>query len=573
MALLQMVTQLLTKKMVVNKYYMQKITILFLVVLGFNKVYCQSVEGNPIEIKASPLITPQGATTEISGTVANTKKVQTIGMQITLPSKKVTNYTIKSTDKGIFLFKYTGTEEQGQYSVAATPEDGIITAIDTFYVLSTKAITAEVQKTQSKVTTTIQRSIEVFLSKVKDLPKDDGLDERVKKIDDLKIKLSKTKADDEVIATKLKDLLEEWKIAPSALAYAQKTHLKKFDDLRDEVNEKMPLIEEKITKFQNVSKTCELINLTTELFGYISFCLDFKAKGLSIVNNLLSDKVLPGLLDRDPKIGSDETAKLKINTMQKSLIAFTGGAAGTVEFLKTGLSGDIGQYLSKILYAKYCDDLKGPITVEFAADFYNNGKLYSTYKVKLKGDLTMRFNKDAKLKAGTEITGEFSGFRTFYNFMEEVQVVEPFPKGAVVMLRKTVTPVAVDLNSIKNDLGILVSSLVPGSFKVGVSALIANDKLKLTIENNPIFDLETTEHNRLILVLSNALLPIPSVKTFDFPIASNKIMLRVALGQGGHTFDLKNENGKYTLKSSISNTRKLEDINLAGSLTLDLSSN
>jgi hypothetical protein len=535
--------------------------------------YAQSIEGNPIEIKASPYITPQGGTLEISGNVANTKKVQSVALKVELPNNTVTNYTIKTNENGAFLFTYKDTKLQGKYKVFATPEDGKITANSEFYVLTTAAISADFQKTESKLTTTIERSIEVFLSKVKDLPKDEGLDERIKKIQDLKIKLGKTKADDEAMASKLKDLLDEWKKSPDAYVYVQKTHLQKFDALRAEVNEKTPMIEEKITNFKNVSKTCELINLTTELFGYISFCLDFKGKGISIVNNLLSDKVLPGLLDRDPKIKDDEGAKMKINTMQKSLIAITGGAAGTVDFLKTGLSGDIGQYLSKILYNKYCDDLKGPIALEFAADFYNNGTLYSTYKVKLTGDLTLRFNKDAQLKSGTEITGEFSGFRTYYNFSEEVENVEPFPNGSVVMLRKTITPVAVDLNSIKNDLGIVVSSIIPGSFKVGVSALIAGDKLKLTAINNPVFDLETTEHNRLVLVLTSGILPVPEIKTFDFPIASNKIMFRVALGQDGHTFDLKNEKGKYKIKTTISNLRKLDDINLAGKLSLDLSSN
>lgn len=552
---------------------MKKSIFLFFALLVSMTIFGQSVEGNPIEIKANPYITPQGATLEISGNVANTKKVQSIAIKVVSPDKKATNYAIKTNESGKFLFTFKDTKLQGKYTVYGTPEDGKLTANADFYVLNEAAVTADIQKTNSKITTTIERSIEVFLSKVKDLPKDEGLEERISKIQELKIKLSKTKADDEQIASKLKDLLKEWKTAPSAYAYIQKTHLQKFDDLREDVDAKMPLIEEKITKFKNVSKTCELINLTTELFGYISFCLDFKAKGISIVNNLLSDKVLPGLLDRDPKIGSDEKQKLKINTMQKSLIAFTGGAAGTVEFLKTGLSGDIGQYLSKVLYTKYCDDLKGPITLEFAADFYHQNKLYSTYKVKLTGDLTLRFDKDSKLKSGTEITGEFSGFRTYYNFSEAVENVEPFPVSSAVLLRKTITPVAADLNSIKNDLGIIVSSLIPGSFKVGVSALVAGDKLKLTAINNPVFDLETTEHNRLVLVITEGILPIPSIKTFDFPIASNKIMFRVALGQDGHTFDLKTEKGKYKLKSTISNLRKLDGIDLAGKISLDLSSN
>ena len=338
----------------------------------------------------------------------------------------------------------------------------------------------------------------------------------------------------------------------------------------------MPVIEDKITKFENVSKTCELIALTTELFSYISFCLDFKAKFVKVVLNLASDKVIPGLLDRGVNSGDkskDETLKTKITTTQKAMVAIAGGSQETNDFLKKELVVDMGQYLSKILYYKYCDELKGPISSEFAADFYHNGAVYATYKVKLTGDLTLRFNKDANLKSGTEITGEFSGFRTFYNFKESVELVEPFPSGSIVMLRKTITPVAVDLNSIKNDLGILVSSLIPGSFKVGVSALVSGTKLKLMVENNPVFDLETTEHNRLILVLSNALLPIPSIHTFDIPIASNKIMMRVALGEGGHTFDLKNEKGKYKLATSIVNKRKLDEINLAGSLTLNLSSN
>ncbi len=553
---------------------LKQVFFFFIVTAIFNlRILAQVTEGNPVLVKAAPYIAPENGPVEISGTVASTKKEQQVSIVITLPGSQDLVYKINTNAGGSFLFTFTNTAQQGLYTVSATPEDGKITAKDSFYILSTKAVATEIQKTQSKITTTIQRSIEVFLNKAKDLPKDDGLNERINKLDALKIKLSKTKSDDESIATQLKDLLEEWKKAPAALAYIQKTHIKKLDVLREEVNEKMPLIEKKISQFENVSKTCELINLTTELFGYISFCLDFKGRGINIVNNLLSDKVLPGMLDRDPVIGSDETAKMKINTTQKSLIAITGGAAGTVEFLKTGLSGDIGQYLSKILYAKYCDDLKGPISVEFAADFYNNGQIYSTYKVKLKGDLTLRFNKDARLKEGTEITGEFSGFRTFYNFMEDVEKVEPFPAGSVVMLRKTITPIAADLNKIKNDLGIVVSSLVPGSFKVAVSALVSGSKLQLHVVNNPIFDLETTENNRLVLVLANALLPIPNIKTFDFPIASNKIMLRVALGEGGHSFDLKNEKGKYTLKTTISNKRTLDDITLAGNLSMDLSSN
>lgn len=203
---------------------MKKPILLFLAFISSILFYGQSIEGNPIDIKASPYITPQGASLEISGNVANTKTTQNIAIKVVSPENKITNYKIKTNENGKFLFTFKDTKLQGKYTVYGTPEDGKLTANAIFYVLNEAAIAADIKKTNSKITTTIERSIEVFLSKVKDLPKDEGLEERIAKIQDLKIKLSKTKADDEKIASKLKDLLKEWKTAPSAYVYIQKKH-------------------------------------------------------------------------------------------------------------------------------------------------------------------------------------------------------------------------------------------------------------------------------------------------------------------------------------------------------------
>ncbi|WP_342241461.1 hypothetical protein [Inquilinus sp. OTU3971] len=99
------------------------------------------------------------------------------------------------------------------------------------------------------------------------------------------------------------------------------------------------------------------------------------------------------------------------------------------------------------MFERYCQTFQGPVTGKMTAEFRHNGNLYWTYTVEIKGDLILRYPKDAKGDA-IALTGEVMGnamsFRTWDNAIPVL-----FPELAQATILKGVRQDPMGLGDIK----------------------------------------------------------------------------------------------------------------------------
>ena len=509
---------------------------LFSILLGvcfcINATAQESVEGAPITVTILPTVGISGKPIEISGTTLVAKEPLTVSIIVTGPDNKSVKLQAVTDKKGNYKTTFKNTGATGKYTIKAIPADEKNQASGTFYVSTISGAVTDIQNDLFKATQSAQRAIEAVTQKIAEIPSTPEIEEKKTKLAEVKQKISELKTKHEEVSAALKVLVKEAQDVPEA-AVKVNEYMADINKQNKELTDQLPAMDAKVQQFKNVSTSCEALNTIGELCGFASLVLDFERKAYKTFINLASDKVLPGAVDRMTIKGNDlskESKKLAINTAQKTLVNVATKGYDLSDFIKTGLSLDLGQYFSKIIYAQFCEELKGKTSTTFKATFKSDGgEVYSVYDVELKGELKLRYAKNTDITKGAEITGEFIGYRVRYGFEEDFEKVEKVPDGMVLFARKTYTPLAADLNSINNDLGMFANSMVPGSYRVKVKGIVQNNTLKLEVIKSPSDYTEKEEKNNIWVVIMQPLLPIPIIKNFEVPIASNRIMFIAAL--------------------------------------------
>ncbi len=503
-----------------------------------------SVSGKPIEFSGNTLIG---------------KEVLFVSLTLVSPDGKATELNTTTDKKGNYKLVYTKAFATGQYIVKARTADEKGEATDTFNVATVTGVVNNLQKDFFKSTQTVQKTLDAVIQSMAKIPSSPELDAQKAKLDEYKKKLSDLKASEEKLALSLKELIKATMDVPVPDKY-----LKDLAKVNEEMNEKLPAIEAKADEIKNKSKICEMVNAMMEACGFISLVLDFKTKALKTLTiNLASDKIFPGGLDRyiEGSGPEQETRKLNINNAQKGAIAAIGGPLSYANYIGTGLSLDLCSYIGKMIYAKYCEDLKGDFLTTFKTTFQaDNGLAWWMYDLDLKGELKLRYQKDTDLSKGAEITGEFTGYRVRYGIYEDFEQQEKVPDGMTLYQKLKYSPKAVDLNYFNNDLGAIATAMVPGSFRIQVKGIVNNkNELRLQVVESAL-GAEHEEMNKLWIILLNAMLPIPVIKKFEIPIAKNKIIFRAVLKDQVYqlvqvkdkmTLEVKNQKTKLPLGSGV----------------------
>ncbi len=547
-----------------------------------SNTYAQS-EGAPITIKASQTVSISGYPIEFSGNTLIGKEVLPVSLTLTSPDGKVTDLKTTTDKKGDYKITYTKAAATGQYIITAKTADEKGEASDTFHVTTVSGVANNIQNDFFKSTQSLQKAFDAILQGMDELPPQPDMDAQKAKLEAYLKKLSELKAAEELTAKGI----GEWVRTigpPDPIKYfpdrpRPELILKAVKKANEEIAEKLPVLEAKAAEIKNKSLLCERCNMMMEVCSFASLVLDLKGKILAKLTNLASDKLIPGWLDREADarapngtVAAKETVKFNINNAQKTLIAAAGKHMGIAHYIAGGVSLDVCSFLGKLLYAKYCEELKGDFVTYFKATFDADGGVpWWIYDVNLKGQMKLRYSKKTDLSKGAEITGEFSGFRVKYGIWEDFQKVEPVPDGMTLLKSLRFSPLAVDANKISGDLGAIAMAGIPGSFRVQVKGIVNNkNELRLQVVES-FLDAETVENNRLYVILINAMLPIPSIKKFVIPIAKNNVIFKALLKD--RVFRLVQEKDKITVtvKDEVTKIPLSGDVRLLTILNMTLS--
>ena len=557
-----------------NKIKMYKLLI-FAALFTFCKcASAQFVEGAPVNMTITPKVGVPGKPVNIKGNTAVGKEEVTITIKIMKPDGKEEVRHQATVNKGNFDLNISNTKATGRYFVTGISADEKTTTVDSFFITTPSGLTTDYQNVLFKVAFLSQKATDLALERLSALPVTPELTQRITVMQDLKTKVTETKPTAEEANKSLSKYIEIVASVPEAYKKAQ-PYLKQLDEQTTEMRDKLPKMEEKINSFQKVPTTCENINNVVELLGFISFIMDFERNIAKTALKLTTDKVIPGILDRysaDMKAKGDliEGGKFGIAEPLKTAAALKfSKLSETGDFVKKGLTGDVMQFVGKVLYKQMCDEITGKTKLRFGADFYDGGDIYYNYAVELTGTLKLRFPKNTDLSKPTEVTGEFEGYKTKNEADEQFENAESVPAGMTIINRKILTPLAINASALSEDLGLGGRSLMPGSYRVKVIGQISKDNILIKPVKSPFDMLETEEANKIMIVLIQGLMPIPLVYYFRGPIAKSKVMFIVAMGDAGGTFKITRANGKVTINDAVTNERKPDpEIKLAAKLVI-----
>lgn len=554
-----------------------KFVIIFLTVSISSLCKAQgSEEGAPISIKITPNTSIAGRTVKVTGTTLVAKAAVDLQLSISNPKGVVQNVVVKTDTKGNYATTFSKTMEPGWYSIKIITADKKNSVTDSLYIRTINGLTNSFAGQLAKFTETAQAASILVDEKTNGLPTSPDMAKFKEEAQQLKKKMNELRGKVDESTEALAKTIKEMSDVPKVM---EKTddYLKQMDDWSEEGADNIASLQKQLAVSKSKATTCENINNITELIGAISFCLNFQGKFLQICTNLASDKLLPGLVDRQSWNGDNaivEAKKITINEAQKVLTAKMQGSSAMVDFIMKGMVMDMAQFAGKVLYAQMCAEIKGPVNTSFSAVFdADNGAKYWTYDLNLHGYLTLRYDKKASLDKPTAVTGEFEGVRTGYKFWEDFEQVEKVPKGMVLYSRIKKMPLPIDLSSVSGDLGMVARNMVPGSYRVKVKGQIVNNKLTLEFDDSPFDAIESArkESNKLFVICVNPILPIPMIKRFDFPIAPSKAILLHALGKT-HEFTLTKAGDKVSIKDNVGNKKELSNntVHLSTSVSLGL---
>ncbi|HEX2627380.1 MAG TPA: hypothetical protein VHM26_00160 [Chitinophagaceae bacterium] len=549
--------------------------------------FTQYSEGATITLNLSTEYTVPGAVYFINGETQAGKEGVKVNISIRSSKNKEERLDVITDKFGNYHAEITAKEPYGKYTITAAGADGKRAVSKTIWIVDADQVQEAMEEEMAQIAATAQKSLKVADNMVKQLPPSSAkteYDDQSKKVKegiaDVKKKFDKASKD-------LSALLSAISKYPPVFEKAQ-PYIKQLEKIKDEATEAEKNFEQRIKQSEQEAANCDAINFIGEAAGFISLVLDFKGKLAKIFINLSSDKALPGAVDRmkwKTQGQEQENAKFKINTAQKALVASAQGLSELVDFGKTGFSLDFIQFCAKSLYGKFCEELKGPFTGDFRAEFDADASkgMWNSYDMFMKGNLVLRYEKGGDSKKGFAVSGEFEGVYTKYEFWEDFEKVEPIPAGMTLFMRDQKKATPIDPSSvpvpkvttgggkttvskgeldINNDLGLIARQLLPGSFRIKVKGKVINNKIYLTIDKDAATNAANVgQTNQLILGFLQPLLPIPLVRVFDFQMAPAKSVFTVGMGDQ-QVFEIKTSGNKTTSDKSWEGIRKLDNGNI-----------
>lgn len=554
-----------------------KIYFFFLGIVFTNIISAQmGDEGTVVSLSLSPKVCPVGQPVQLKGNILINDKQQPYTIKIKPPGEAAIFISGQTNIKGDYTNTYNNTTTTGWYAVEVIAADNKGKATDSFYVSTPAGVATSYQNRINTLVRNSVKNLEQSLNYLQQMPATNGLEERREKLRTAIQRLGEIKQRAHEINQHFTQLLDAIQTLPPA-QQAMQAHYQALSEWSAQADELVPRMEQQQLQYQNIINSCEAINAVIELCGLVSWIMNFQGGLAKVMINIASDKVLPGAVDRVEWTGSEEEKERKkftINETQKAMTAASMGMKELGDFIKGGgLIGDVIQYVSKVLYAQKCVDLKGPANAQFTAKMYDKGSLYWSYGVTYKGTLTLRYEKNADLTKPVEVTGEFEGYKAKYDFYEKIEIVEPFPNGMKIVKRIKKSPTVVNASAIGNDLGLAGRTLTPGMYRVKVKGKLVNNELTLQVIKSPLDLAEIQENNTMWLVGIMPALPIPMVKKFVFPIAKARAAFVVGLGEN-YPLPLQQQNDKLTLQKTFTNTRTMgssNDIKLETKMELNLS--
>lgn len=498
----------------------------------------KSTEGSVIDVDVHPALALNRIPVEISGSAGTPGKGATVGVRVEPPGlPAVTLKAPIDAAAGTYAIQYTLPDKAGTYHVTVTATDGKTTASTTFRSMGSAALASEFRRTLDLGVEVAFKGVTDMRSAAKALPPSAPRTQ----LEESAAQLEKRVADlTPMVLGSMKALgqaLRAIELRPGALKPAA-PHLEALGDWTDETDDDLERARKELDGAQNAPTDCDRLEYAREAFVTLSFSLNAIKTGAKLIAAILGDHLLAAEITAAPiDDPAADDAKSAWALANKAAVAAITPIVEGGEFYKgvSPLMIDIGQIIEKKIFAQYCVKFEGPVAATFNAKFYEGGKIWWAYGVRLDGKITLRYPKGGG--STVQLSGEIEGNAVQFAFEEDILLIERPPHGMVLVDRRKLLPVP--FKSQAGDpysLG-LARMLTPSYFRIPVQGKRIGDRIVIELLPAKV-DFSSAVQNRLLTIAVSPALPIPQFKVFEFPIRKAHYIITRGIQEPSPAFDI-----------------------------------
>lgn len=495
----------------------------------------QSKPGAPVEISAKPPLIRPGGVVQLIGRTEHDGKRLEVSIVVTPPkgtggAAPVTLTAIADGKTGTFSATFKNTGAAGQYAVTATSPDGNGTGAAAFTVALAGDVASAAMKTISEAVTLGGDAIAAAQTALGTMPPSPPKQQLSEKMTELQGLLAKTQPQIAAMGKSAAELATIAATRPPVAAVVDPA-LAEIAEWNDEARTKLDEAQKRLAKAKEETALCDTINMAGEALSLVQLTTALASGGVTtVLYKLFMNNGLPAALNTLPT--SDKQKFAAGETIKAGAEVGKGLAAALGQGLD--FAGNLASYVTKDIFKRYCNTYEGPVSAQMDITIKEGAVPWWKYSVTLEGMLRLRFQKGAPTSKPIPLTGEIEGNATNFTFSEDVFVIEKPPAGMMVMKRLRITPVPF-LNTAKDPLGfgLFARMGTPAYFFVPVQGELANGKITLRLMDAKV-DFTDLVKNRLVLVAVQPALPVPMIKTFDFPVEkAHYVLTRGMQPRGG----------------------------------------
>jgi hypothetical protein len=485
----------------------------------------QSQPGAPVEITAKPPLVRPGSTVQLTGKTEHDGKRLQVSIVVTPPKSAgsrggaatavpVTLTAMAEVTTGTFTAEFKNTATVGKYDVKVTSPDGKGTGSTTFTVALAEEVAEAATKTIAEATALGTDAIAAAQKALATMPPSPPQQQLSQKLTELQGMLAKIQLPIAAMGKPAARIAKAVATRPGVAAVVDPA-LGEIAEWNTGANAKLDDAKKRLAAAKQEAALCDTINLAGEALSLVQLVTTLASGGVTTVAyKLFMNNGLPAALNALP---TGDTEKFALGEEIKAGIETSKGLKAMLE-QGVDFAANVAGFVTKEVFKRYCNTYEGPVTAHMELTITESAVPWWKYSVTLEGLMRLRFQKGAPTSKPIPLTGEIEGNATNFTFAEDVFVVEKPPQGIVVLKRVRVTPIPF-VNSAKDPLGfgLFARMGTPGYFHVPVQGELVGGRIILKLLDAKV-DFTDVVKNRLVLIAIHPALPIPMIKTFDFPV-------------------------------------------------------
>jgi hypothetical protein len=545
--------------------------------------------GAPVELAAGDRLIPPGLPATISGTTFTDGRPINAKLTVTLPGGTQRTKDIPISKEGRFETEFTETEAPGVYRFVIVSADSKTRVEGQFEVQTPSTIINRVEQAVQNFDRFNDRVEEAVDDRIDELPPSDPKKEVEEDFNDYRAWDQSLQVNKEAAINAIRRLRDFANTDPEGAAPAIASLGAWAEDVKDEIAER----DTRLKEVENSKGVCEAINLASEGMSLLlAAAQPWATLGTIIKTEVVSRltaeytaraaaqpprnpqpnpetefgwrgdvtrqiRRLRTLTEDDPRFeDKKEAAKNTVDLSQKAV-------EGIESFTKAlpSVVDPIRQYMMKDLFRGYCVAISGPIKGTYEETHRAGNQIWWRTKLTIAGKMTLYYEKGKgySAKTGIPMKGWIEGNVTSVEFDENIFLIEEKPVTGTVVLRKKVPALHMKTDLANKGTGTaLIRASMPGAYYLNYTAMMTDKDLTLK-QGDAKFDFTSQFKNRLIMVGADNALPIPIVKSFDFPIQPAKFVIGRSQEEKDPTFPIVVEKDKVKVDETWTRNASLRN--------------